>query len=229
MWTALPDKWEPFVFPPLTVSPNEMVSSNLIGSILAQDGLIYLQGGFSAQSFWVAFERDYALRAGKPVYSFNPDTSAFERDHSAPLGLPAFASYSRQDRSKVRQIATVMARERFVDIWVDAEQIAPGTLWAEEITRGMDNRIQRGGYAILFLSQIAIESRWVQREVENAGLDRVLIAIMDGSDEPSDIPAERIVRLVEEPNGPINMNRLDDLIVRLYWLIYQNTRQNRLD
>jgi hypothetical protein len=93
----------------------------------------------------------------------------------------------------------------------------------------MDNRIQRGGYAILFLSQIAIESRWVQREVENAGLDRVLIAIMDGSDEPSDIPAERIVRLVEEPNGPINMNRLDDLIVRLYWLIYQNTRQNRLD
>src|SRR5690242_12395462 len=65
----LPRDVEPFVFPPIVVQPDQMVSDKLLDAIRACDGLIYLQGGASAQSFWVALERDYALRVGKSVYA----------------------------------------------------------------------------------------------------------------------------------------------------------------
>ena len=66
----LPKGVEPFVFPPIVVFPEEMVSNKLLDAINACSGLIYLQGGASTQSFWVALERDYALRQRKPVFRY---------------------------------------------------------------------------------------------------------------------------------------------------------------
>ena len=65
---SLPSGVEAVVFPPITVQPDQFVSNRLIESLLSCDGLIYLAGGASDSSFWVAFERDYALRAGKQVF-----------------------------------------------------------------------------------------------------------------------------------------------------------------
>src|SRR5262249_34660759 len=69
MLAHLPKSVEPFIFPPITLPPDRMVSTELITAILESDGLIYLKGGVSASSFWVAFERDYAQRAGKEVFA----------------------------------------------------------------------------------------------------------------------------------------------------------------
>lgn len=67
----LPTGVTPFVFPPITVKPEEFVSDPLIGAVLNCDGLIYLRGGASDHSFWVALECDCALIAGKPVFVFD--------------------------------------------------------------------------------------------------------------------------------------------------------------
>ncbi len=89
----LPKGVMPFVFPPITVRPEEFVSDPFIDSVLANDGLIYLRGGTSDRPFSVALERDYALRAGKKVFAFDSTTCELTRDMGGPLDLAAFASY----------------------------------------------------------------------------------------------------------------------------------------
>ena len=71
--TSIPREVQPYVFPPITASPDQFVCTALIDAILSQEGLIYLLGGHSAESFWVAFERDYGLRSTRKVFSFDPD------------------------------------------------------------------------------------------------------------------------------------------------------------
>src|SRR4030095_17207327 len=71
---SLPGDVEAIVFPPFVVQTDQFVSNRLIESLLACDGLIYLTGGASDRSFWVAFEGDYALRAGKQVFSADVHT-----------------------------------------------------------------------------------------------------------------------------------------------------------
>src|SRR5215510_5881667 len=84
----LPPKVKPYLFPPIDVAPDDMVSNSLIEAILDQDGRIYVEGGFSDQSFWVAVERDYALRAGKTVYAFNPKMLTFTPHDQPCIHLP---------------------------------------------------------------------------------------------------------------------------------------------
>ena len=76
----LPSDVEPVIFPPISVAPDEMISDRLVESILGCDGLIYLASGNSATSFWVAFERDYALRSRKEVFAFHPQARSLKRD-----------------------------------------------------------------------------------------------------------------------------------------------------
>src|SRR5690349_18238936 len=97
----LPAGVKPFIFPPIQVAPKDFVSSNLIEAILASDGLIYLDGGYSARSFWVAFERDYALRARKPVFAYDSETSTIIQQDVAPLELPIFTTCSLGDQKAV--------------------------------------------------------------------------------------------------------------------------------
>jgi len=52
----LPSRVAPFVFPPITVKPDEFVGDPLINAVLDCDGLIYLRGGASDHSFWRFFE-----------------------------------------------------------------------------------------------------------------------------------------------------------------------------
>jgi len=127
---TLPKDVEPFIFPPIVVPPEQMISDKLLDAIRACDGLINLQGGASAESFWVALERDYALRQGKPVYSFDPVTDTLVRDTSQPLALKVFVSSSHHDRSEVLLILEIM-RQRYFDLWFDEWNILPGDKWEE--------------------------------------------------------------------------------------------------
>jgi hypothetical protein len=53
---TLPSDVEPVVFPPIRVSPEDMVSTPLLAALRGCDELIYLTGGASDRSFWVAFD-----------------------------------------------------------------------------------------------------------------------------------------------------------------------------
>lgn len=227
----LPHSIEVVVFPPITVKPHQFVSDRLIRAILDCDGLIYLRGGRSDYSFWVAFERDYALRAGKQVFAADPVTLDVVRDTGTPLDLAAFASYHRSDMPRVREIADYLIRERYFDLWMDYKDIKEGDNWQNVISESLADRLNRGGYAIIFWSRKASESLWVKQEIEMAAQgianfnDRVLFALLD------DCPIPKFwiqyqdpcVQLYGDKKRPA-AHRLDDLVVRLYWLIYRKTK-----
>jgi hypothetical protein len=223
---GLPPSVEALVFPPISVLPDEFISSRLIEAILASDGLIYLDGGYSAKSFWVAFERDYALRAGKPVFCFDPVTSRLTRHKLPPLDLAVFPSYRHGDRDRVDPILEFMSKDRFFDVWLEQQRLTAGTNWVEELQGGISGVISRGGYVVSFLTYEAIMSEFVKAETLQ-GLEQrhLLVAFVDQGPIPVWL-ASYVLELVQlyGDNERSAQNRIDDLIVRLYWLIFQNTQ-----
>jgi hypothetical protein len=224
-----------------------MVSDKLLEAIRACDGLIYLQGGASGESFWVAMERDYALRMGKPVYGYNPADAVLKRDYSSPLDLNVFIASTHHDRAAVELILTVL-RQRFFTLQFDNWNVPrehdtnPETheeereTAARRIAGEISYAIEQGGYVITFWSALAAKSRWVEHHYADAFIkdpSRVLFALLD--DTP--LPASSETYGVHLDLQPVQaytdaerseMQRIDDLIVRLYWLIYRNTRQKQL-
>lgn len=229
--SVLPNAVAPVVFPPIQAKPDEFVSKPLIEAILGCDGLIYLRGGASDKSFWVAFERDYALRSGKPVFCYDVGTSELSPDNDKPLDLAVFPSYQNKDRARVRQICQFLDKERNFDVWLDVEDIRPGTSFAEEIQVGLADRLNRGGYIIVFWSDNARRSAFIEKELGTAAShiqrinDKVLFALL----EPCPLPKfwlrfqEPYVQLYGDSERSAT-HRIDDLIVRLYWLIYRKTK-----
>jgi hypothetical protein len=232
---SLPSGVEAVVFPPITVQPDQFVSNRLIESLLSCDGLIYLTGGASARSFWVAFERDYALRAGKPVFAADVHTLKITKHTGNALDLAVFASYHREDRSRVREVADFLNRERYFDLWLDVQNLQVGANWQEEISHALEGRLKRG-YVVAFWSQSASESQFIRAELERAAREtsdfneRVLFALLE------DVPLpdfwlrfhEAAVQLYGDAERSATQ-RLDDLMVRLYWLIYRKTSHRDLD
>ena len=80
--TCLPRTVEPFVFPPIEVKPDEAVSDSLVQSMGDCDGLIFIASPVSEASFWVNFERRFAIRIHTDVVSFDPARRAFARFQS---------------------------------------------------------------------------------------------------------------------------------------------------
>jgi TIR domain len=225
---------EAIVFPPITVPPDQFVSNRLIESLLSCDGLIYLTGGASDRSFWVAFERDYALRAGKQVFSADVHTLNITNHTGNALDLAVFASYHRQDRARVREVADFLNRERYFDLWLDVQDLQAGGSWQEEISHALEDRLKRG-YVVAFWSRSASASQFIREELQRAATeisdfnDRVLFALLE------DVPLPDLWLRFHEPAVQVYGNaersttqRLDDLMVRLYWLIYRKTRHRDL-
>lgn len=233
MIERLPRGVEPFVFPPINVSPTEFVSNPLILAILACDAVIVLRRGFSEKSYWVAFERDYALRAGKPVYSYDPLRMVFSRIDpkiQSPLKLPIYphtmADNYIRDRKEVNEInskqlsiLSFMAKERYFHIL----GMTPGS--PVDFGGGVDGILNRGGYIIQFLSKLynTIDIQRCESLNSDNAARRTMIALMEDADLPSWSQPELVIRLYQEENRQvINFNRVDDLIVRLYWMIFRN-------
>jgi hypothetical protein len=227
----LPDSVAPLIFPPIQAKPDEFVSKPLIEAILGCDGLIYVRGGASDKSFWVAFERDYALRSGKPVFCYDVGASELSPDTDKPLDLAVFPSYHGTDRERVRQICQFLDKERNFDVWLDVEDIRPGTSFAEEIQTGLTDRLNRGGYVTVFWSDNARRSAFIEKELTTAasGIERVNDKVLFALLERCPLPKfwlrfqEPYVQLYGDAERSAT-HRVDDLMVRLYWLIYRKTK-----
>ena len=222
-----PRKLELNPFPPITVPPSEMVSTELLAAIADCDCLIVIGTENSSRSPWVSIETDYARRIGKQIFVFRSEERTFRRDTGKALDLPIFPSFARPDSAAVMQVLDHMRNDRYFDVFVDTEEISPGDNFAEQIVGGLNNRLKRGGYAVIFLTRSAVESEYVMQEVGKAMDDspvQVLPVLLDDVVLPprlADIQALRVRRLSD---SRFNQNDIDDLIVRLYWLI-----QARLD
>jgi TIR domain len=227
MLGRIPHGIEPIVFPPIRVPPEKLISNNLIKAILACDGLIYPTGSVSDDSPWVALERDYALRAGKQVFKYDAVTQLIDQDTSLPMHLPAFPSYSSLEYKRVKAVLRFMREERYFAVPMDRRRLQAGMLWPDELRRPLVERLQAGGYAVVFLSRRGIMSEWVKAEYKSA-LDQfpqqILPALLEPIDLPLDLARFQSVQLYGDKVQSAT-HRMDDLIVRLYWLIYRHQHQ----
>jgi len=91
-----------------------------------------------------------------------------------------FMSYSREDTVKQRRIVREL-RERGVNIWVDIENLTPGTpTWEREIEKAI-----RGSMGIVvLLSPESNNSEWVRREISfgEQHRKRIFPALIEGDD-----------------------------------------------
>lgn len=227
----LPKSAEPQIFPPIRVSPNEMVTNTLLKSILGCDGLIWLEGGASANSFWVAFERDYAKRAGKRVWKCEKITLDFVQDDSKPPAIQVSVINEKQDLPFIKSVMDIMVVERHFSL-----------TWGTKTTfESISRDVDRGDYILVFWSYWAAASKDIIGFLENLRdhwivkqslSSRLLFALLDTAPLPTwyqeianhenTVVPVRIFR-EDRTNNRVDMNAVDNLIVRLYWLVYGNT------
>lgn len=99
---------------------------------------------------------------------------------STPTNPYFFMSYSREDTVKQRRIVREL-RERGLNIWVDVENLTPGTpTWEREVEKAI-----RGATGIVvLLSPEANNSEWVRREISfgEQHRKRIFPVLIEGDD-----------------------------------------------
>ncbi len=104
---------------------------------------------------------------------------------SASSGRHFFISYSRADADQQRKIISEL-RGRGVNVWVDTENLVPGTpAWEREIERSI-----RGAIGIIvLLSPDSNNSEWVRREISFAEEnDKRIFPVLIHGDENDSVP-----------------------------------------
>ncbi|MBN2155490.1 MAG: hypothetical protein JW776_05570 [Candidatus Lokiarchaeota archaeon] len=216
----------PYVFPPITVSPNRLNSNDLIESILHHDSMIYIKGEYSDKSFWVVFERDYAMRAHKEVYSFDPSTMKIEKSRLPLLDLPIFPCYIHEDYKKIEAVFEFM-RRRYIDLETLHEKFSPKLQIGDSLANFVYNILRSGNYIIFFLtSHIRSEMVSEMSNVMESRPERILFALLDKDaikTIPSNLPPQKILTIpLYGDNIRSEKTRWHDLIVMIYWLILRN-------
>jgi TIR domain len=104
---------------------------------------------------------------------------------STSSGRNFFISYSRADTSKKQNIVKQL-RARGINLWVDIENLVPGTpAWELEIERA----IRGAAGIIVLLSPESNNSEWVRREISFAEQnDKYVFPVLIRGDEDDSIP-----------------------------------------
>jgi Tol biopolymer transport system component len=104
---------------------------------------------------------------------------------STSSGRHFFISYSRTDTNKKQNIVKEL-RARGINLWVDIENLVPGTpAWEREIERA----IRGAAGIIVLLSPESNNSEWVRREISFAEQnDKHLFPVLIHGDEDDSIP-----------------------------------------
>ena len=208
-----------------------MVSNDLIQAIRDSDSLIYLKGGLSDSSPWVTLERDYALRSKIDVYCYNQQQGTIRKDTSTPIDFPVYPSYEEADRERVEGLLEFLRHERSFDVFMGPSQ---GDDFRTIYDTAIFDRLKQGGYVVVFWSDnIAFsDNNLIEHEFKKV-LQRypkqIIIACLDSCFEsPFGVPdymfPREVIQLGRGGDKGIDKHRLDDLIVRLYWLIHRNSR-----
>lgn len=230
---ALPAGTSAIIFPPIRVSPTEFVSSPLIDALKQARSLLIVEGDYESRSPWVAFEADFAAQNDIPIFRFTRD-GRIVRDLAIRPRAAVFASYTMGDKDVVHWLCDWLRRERGFHVRDETQwrNTAPN----HGIQREMDDILERGGYLVAFLSSKAMQSEWVKAEIHtaiSAKPGQVFIAFLDSAQSAQDSNLQfQLTRLQREGltidlasgaaggNG-IDLNRLDDLMVRLIHLVHK--------
>lgn len=145
-----PEGVELKLFSRVEPDPSKAVSDSVIPEIRNGKSLIYLEGGASASSFWVSFERDYAHRANLDVFAFDPINEALSVDDSAPIDLSINTLSHPDDKERVDALFEWMRNSRNFDIKLNHATGRLGGVRADD-AEALKNILLEGG-AMLWLA-----------------------------------------------------------------------------
>jgi hypothetical protein len=114
---TLPSYVDPVIFEPVSVPISKFVSEKLISGVLGADGLVVIDSEESNASFWTAFERDLAMRNGKPLFAFDPKSNELRRHRVELSQLMVAHCWHPDDRTDVDRVICYLADERGFDVF----------------------------------------------------------------------------------------------------------------
>lgn len=230
----LPSNIQTFRFPKIDVLPDQLVSTYLISAIRMCDAVLYASSPRSQESFWVAFETDYALRIGKPVLSFDPASGKFEHVERNLLPLTFFPISARKDMTVVDRVIEVLKERCFTSTLT---YLRLGENWSKELK----NAIEESSVRIVFVTSNLIDSKSTFEEIllsNDYDPDLTLFAFLEKSlvlpewfwnaVNAGDLPAVKPVQMFGDDELSFT-NRIDDLIVRCYWIVQRKSGSLNLE
>ena len=146
----LPKKTEPVIFERVQPDPTNAVSDGIIPVLLDCDTLIYLERGQSANSFWVSFERDYALRSGLDVFAYDPYSNKLRKDEDEPLELNVSTFFHQNDRENVDALVNWMRDKRHFDLSATVTHLRAGSM-SGDTAINLTEQLRDGG-VVLYLA-----------------------------------------------------------------------------
>lgn len=95
-----------------------------------------------------------------------------------------FVSYSRNDKHFVDKLSANL-RQRGINVWIDVENIMPGTDWQSEIEKGL-----KGATAlILVISKDSVKSKWALLELaEMIRFNKFVLPLIIEDVNPDELP-----------------------------------------
>ena len=143
----LPKKAEPVIFERVQPDPTNAVSDGIIPVLLSCNSLIHLERGQSANSFWVSFERDYALRSGLDVYAYDPYRNRLCKDDDEPLDLDVSTFFHQNDRPNVDALVNWMRDERHFDLSATVTHLRAGSMSGDAAVN-LEEQLRDGGVVL---------------------------------------------------------------------------------
>jgi len=226
---SMPSGFVPVIFPPIKVGPQEYVSSRIIDAIRDAPALIFLESDASRGSFWVNFERNVAFGFDVPVFAWNADTRSLRavRGVSPLVREPAILPLHASREAAITDEILRWARdergfriERFT-----AHSMSDYAIELQEFD---------GAY-VAFASRDTVSqvSTWhVENKFAEDGFPRLIVACLD--DPRGGWIPRRWRRFMRPGRGvsvvdltdrgkvtPYSRNRVDDLIVRIHWVVFK--------
>lgn len=138
-------------------NPDTPVSDRIIPAILECENLVYLRGGESEKSFWVRFEKDYALRSGLTVYAADPQMDALYAVQEKPVDLRIRTLYHRADDACTDRLFKWMREDRHFDIDVTRSRLRLGTV-NSDLAVGLEEMLADGGVALYLCGPQSVSS-----------------------------------------------------------------------
>lgn len=238
---ALPDYVEPVVFAPIDVEPHEFVSEKLVSGVLGADGFVFIDSPISRRSFWTAFERDLAERKQKKMFRFDPVTKNISRHHAKPRQLFVAHLFHPAEEGQVDRVMRWLIDERSFEAFADQrlEQKIPPFALQDPARRDafLFSVRSYGAIYLLFLSSRLLKDKALcaHAAAQVANHPRsTLICWLDSPPRPPLFGGSHLKTLTQAPkeivfsftappgSAAFSANELDDLGVRMFWLLHQS-------
>lgn len=191
--------FEPLCFYLKCLDDDSEIEDLIKREIDAREWFVFVNSENSRKSKWVTLEREYIESTDRKkilTVDLDDDIDVSNIIQKITHNLRVFISYSHRDEELARRIKDKLEEKDYL-VFFPPDSIPSGVLFYEALMNAIVEASQEGCVMVL-LTQAAMESPWVAREVERAILnDGVVVPVAVGN-----------VKLTDEFNFYLNRNHI---------------------